>query len=50
MASRGDIDFIKVQPTLYQNWIKIAFEEALEKHPSTLNTKPKGWHCKVNFL
>ncbi|MDO6470241.1 restriction endonuclease subunit S [Maribacter sp. 1_MG-2023] len=42
MASRGDIDFIKVQPTLYHNWIKIGFEEALKKAPKYVKHKTKG--------
>ncbi len=42
MASRGDINYAKVQPNLFSNWKTIDFEKSLDKTPKYVKHKTKG--------
>ncbi|GBF18024.1 MULTISPECIES: restriction endonuclease subunit S [Arenibacter] len=49
MASRGDIDFQKVQPILHKKWDTIPFEVSLEKTPKYIKHKTKGLALSGTF-
>jgi type I restriction enzyme S subunit len=43
MANRGDIKFDEVQPVLKKNWLKLGFEETLDKTGSFTKLKSKEY-------
>ena len=43
MASRGDIKLEEVQPKLFENWLKLNFEETLDKAGSFTKLKSKDY-------
>lgn len=49
MASRGDIKFEEVQPNLCKKWLKLDFEEALDKTGSFTKLKSKDYFDEGEF-
>ena len=49
MASRGDIKFDEVQPKLKGNWLKLGFEETLDKTGSFTKLKSKEYFDEGDY-